>query len=225
VDSLPKLDIKQKVIALRREGLFYSQIKKIIPVSKSTISHWCGAIELSEKQKKFLEKRKIFLAKKGSIIAARNKTFSRIERSKKIYKQAINEIGRLNKRDRFIAGIALYLGDVYKTDLRFGFSNTNPQIISFMMNWLLEFTGIEKNKIRGRIWIHDNLNKKQAKTYWSELLNIDKQNFIKTYVVKNKKYSKKIRKNVHNFGVFSLIVNSRDLQRKMLAFMTGILSN
>jgi len=225
VRSLSKFQIRKRVLNLRKQGLSYSQIQKIFNIPKSTLSNWCSNIALSENQKYLLNERRKNLAKKGLIIAAKNKTAQKNKKNEKIYQEAINEIGDLNKRDRFIAGIALYLGDGYKTDLRFGFSNTNPQIISFMMNWLLEFTDVEINKIRGRIWIHDNLDEKIAKKFWGKLLNINQKNFIKSYIVKNKINSKKIRKNVHDYGVFSLIVNNKDLQSKMLAFMTGILSN
>lgn len=93
------------------------------------------------------------------------------------------------------------------------------------MSWFLEFANIEKGKIHGRIWLHDDLDEEVAKTFWSDLLGIDKSNFIKSYLVKNKSDSKKIRKNIHKYGVFSLIINNKDLQKKMIGFMTGILSD
>lgn len=220
-----KLEEKAKVIELRKTGLSYSQIQKIIHVSKSTLSVWCRDIELSKIQKENLNNIREKSAKSGSHTAAKNKIVKRIEKSKQIHILAIEELGEINKRERFVAGIALYLGDGYKTDKRFGFSNADPRIIKLMMSWLLEFTNIEKSKIHGRIWLHDNLDEKIAKAFWSKLLDIEESNFIKSYVVKNKLDSKKIRKNIHKYGVFSLIVNSKDLQEKMIGFMAGILSD
>lgn len=219
-----KLEEKAKAINLRKTGLSYSQIQEIVHVSKSTLSVWCRDIKLNKFQKENLEDIRKKSARVGSHIAAKNKIAKRIEKSKQIHDLAIQELGELSKRERLIAGIALYLGDGYKTDKRFGFSNADPRIVKFMMNWLLEFANIEKSKIHGRIWLHDNLDEKVAKSFWRKLLDIKESNFIKSYVVKNKPNSNKIRKNIHNYGVFSLIVNSKDLQEKMIAFMTGILS-
>lgn len=219
-----KLKEKAKVIELRKTGLSYSQIQKIVHVSKSTLSVWCRDIQLNKLQKENLENIRKKSARAGSHIAARNKIAKRNTKSKEIHSLAIQELGEINKRERFVAGIALYLGDGYKTDKRFGFSNADPRIIKLMMSWLLEFTNIEKRKIHGRIWLHDDLDEKVAKSFWSKLLDIKESNFIKSYVVKNKPNSKKIRKNIHNYGVFSLIVNNKDLQEKMIGFMTGILS-
>lgn len=220
-----KLEEKAKVIELRKTGLSYSQIQKIVNVSKSTLSLWCRDIELSKIQKENLNSIREKSAKIGSHIAAKNKIEKRTEKSKQIHILAKEELGEISKRERLVAGIALYLGDGYKTDKRFGFSNADPRIIKLMMNWLLEFANVEKSRIYGRIWLHDDLDEKRAKLFWSKLLDIKESNFIKSYVVKNKPNSKKIRKNIHKYGVFSLIVNSKDLQEKMIGFMTGILSD
>jgi hypothetical protein len=216
-----KLNEKEKAISLRKQGYSYSQIREKINVSKSTLSLWCRDIKLNKSQKQKILNKRNKSALKGSIKAAKIKREQKIEKSKFLQAQSSKKIGKLNKRDRFIAGISLYLGDGYKTEYRFGFSNANPKIIEFMFNWLVEFGEVDKDKIRGRIWLHDNLDESLAKEYWSGLLGIDKNNFIKSYVVN--KSSKKKRKNIHRYGVFSLIVNSRDLQERMIGFMSGIL--
>lgn len=220
-----KLEEKKKAISLRRAGLSYSQIKEQVGVSKSTLSLWCRSVEMSGVQLEKLNEARKYAAKRGSIIAANNKRNNSEIKATQIQDKAIFQVGRMNKRERFVAGISLYLGDGYKTKHRFGFSNADPRIIQFMFRWLAEFTEIEKSKIRGRIWLHDDLSEEKAKNFWSNLLSMDHANFIKSYVVKNKTDSNKIRKNIHQYGVFSLIVNSKELQNKMIGFMTGILTN
>lgn len=220
-----KIEEKLTAISLRKLGYSYSQIQSVVPVSKSTLSIWCRDICLDKEQRQALIHKRLIAAKHGSQVAAKKKRIKKLMESRRIHKQAFSKLGEIGKRERFIAGIALYLGDGYKTGYRFGFSNADPRIIQFMMNWLLEFTDIKKDKIHGRIWLHDNLDEGKAKSFWSELLGINKANFIKSYVVKNKVNSNKTRKNIHAYGVFSLIVNSRSLQEEMIGFMTGILSN
>ncbi|MBT6920768.1 MAG: hypothetical protein HN981_00010, partial [Candidatus Pacebacteria bacterium] len=182
-----KLVEKDKAIALRKLGYSYSKILKEVKVSKSTLSVWCRDIKLTEAQNKKLIDFRNKSAQKGSLIAAKKKREEKIARDKKTHELAFKRIGKLNKKNRFIAGIALYLGDGYKTEYRFGFSNADPKIIKFMFHWLIEFGEIDREKINGRIWLHDDLDENLAKDYWSRYLGISKDNFIKSYLVKNKK--------------------------------------
>lgn len=130
----------------------------------------------------------------------------------------------LTKRERYIGGIALYLGDGLKGDMEVGFANSNPKIIKFIINWLREFFDIKESKFRGQIWIHDNQDINQALLFWSDITNIPQKQFYKTYISKNKTNSNKIRKNIHNYGVFSIRVLDSKIQRKILGLSAGILN-
>lgn len=134
------------------------------------------------------------------------------------------EVGRLSKRDRFIAGISLYAGDGLKGDKQMGFANSDPRLISFVIGWLREFGGVPENKLRGAIWIHDNLNAEKAKAYWSKVTGISKERFYKTYVALNKTRSKKVRKQLHEYGVFAIRISDASLQRKVLGWMAGLVA-
>jgi len=117
----------------------------------------------------------------------------------------------------------LYLGDGYKSDRNVGFSNSNPQIIKFIMKWFREFCQVPEEKFRGQIWIHDNLNEPKARKYWSKITGIPLSQFQKSYIAKNKTESKKIRKQLHKYGVFALRISSAKIQRKILGWMAGVL--
>ncbi len=54
-----KLEEKQKAIELRKQGLSYSEIRKKVDVSKSTLSIWCRDINLSNEQVLLLSKKEI----------------------------------------------------------------------------------------------------------------------------------------------------------------------
>ena len=47
---MSKFELKIKTQNLRREGMTYSEILKIIPVAKSTISLWLREVGLSKKE-------------------------------------------------------------------------------------------------------------------------------------------------------------------------------
>lgn len=220
-----KLEDKIRAQKLRRKGLSYGEILKQVHVSKDTISRWCRDIKLTSNQKRRLLNNKIFGQKKGSIIAADNKRKARIKKTKVIFKKAKSELGKLSKRDLFLAGIALYAGEGYKNDGKGGFANSDPILIKFMSKWFQEFCSLPLSKLRGAIWIHEGLDKKRAKRFWSNLTGIPENQFHKTYVAKNKINSRKIRKNIHKSGVFAIRFSDSDKQRKIMGWISALLSD
>lgn len=218
-----KLREKRLALKLRKKGLSYSEIQKKVDVSKDTLSHWCRDVILTLKQIERLRQRRLRGAEKGRFIGAKRQQQARIKRTKKLLEEGKKEVGILSKRDRFIAGITLYLGDGLKGDKNVGFSNSNPKIIKFMMRWLREFCQIPEEKFRGSIWIHENLNELKARKFWSKITGIPLSQFRKSYIAKNKTKSRKIRKKLHEYGVLAVRVSSAAIQRKILGWIAGIL--
>ncbi len=196
-----------------------------VSVSKDTLSRWCKDIQLTENQKQRLIKNKQFGQKKGSLIAAENKRNKRLNAITEIYRKAKDDIGDLTKRDMFLVGIALYAGEGYKMDGKIGFTNADPKIISFMMNWFLVFGKIPLGKVRGALWLHEGLDEQKAKKFWSEQTRIPLGQFHKTYISKNKVTSKKIRKNIHEYGIFSIRISETQLHRKIMGWIYATLDD
>lgn len=217
-----KLEEKFRAQELRKEGLSYGAIIQQIHVSKDTISRWCRDIVLSGEQKKRLLENKSFGQRKGSLVAAENKRQKRITRTREIFEKSEIELGKLNKRDKFIAGIAFYAGEGEKTDGRGGFANSDPKLIKFMMSWFQEFCDVPLSRFRGAIWIHEGLNENEAKRYWSKLTGIPQNQFFKTYIAKNKTNSRKIRKNIHQYGVFAIKFSMSDKQRRIMGWISAL---
>ena len=220
-----KLEEKLKAQELRKLGLSYGEIQLRVKVPKSTLSDWCKDIELTETQKKRLLENKQFGQRKGSLIAADNKRKLRIARTEDIFEKAKNELGELSKRDRFLTGIALYAGEGDKGDGKGGFANSDSKIIKFMMEWFKEFCDLPITKFRGAIWLHEGLDESKAKKFWSSLTGIPETQFHKTYIAKNKQNSKKIRKNLHEYGVFAIRFFDSDKQRKIIGWINALLDD
>jgi len=218
-----KLEEKEIAIRLRKKGLSYKQILKKVNVSKDTVSRWCRDVVLTPSQVESLLKRKLHGGEKGRLIAAKLKHDLREKETNYLLKTGINEVAKLSKRDRFIAGISLYAGEGGKKHLQF--ANSDPKIIKFMISWFREFCDLPEDKFRGLIWIHDNLNPDKAKSFWSKLTKIPKEQFYKTYMAVNKLNSKKIRKNIHQYGVFSIVASDVKVHRLILGWMAGILGS
>lgn len=220
-----RIEDKYRAQELRRQGFSYREILLQIDVSKDTISRWCRDVVLTEEQKKRLLKNKSLGQRKGSFVAADNKRKARILRIQTIFQEAKKELGSLSKRDRFIAGITLYAGEGDKGDGKGGFANSDPKIIKFMMNWFKEFCEIPLSRFRGAIWIHEGLDVNRAEKYWSKLTGIPQNQFFKTYVAKNKTESRKIRKNIHQYGVFAIKFSVSDKQRRIMGWISALLDD
>jgi hypothetical protein len=216
-----KLELKQQAQQMRKSGKSYSEIILKLHLSKSTVSDWCRDIILTKKQIIHLYESKKSGALKGSYIAAKNKIKQRIQRTNESYQSGMSEIGHMSKRDKFITGIALYAAEGTKIDKGCCISNSDPSIIRFMTEWFHIFGGVGKEKFRGAIWLHEGLDENIAKQFWSQITGIPEHHFYKTYIAKDKINSKKIRKNKHQYGIFSLYVNNTALLRKIMGWIAG----
>jgi len=216
--------LSEKLLAqkLRKKGYSYKEILKRINVSKSTISLWCRDIALSPTQALRLSKKKLQGAAKGRIIGAKKQQQRRLAETKELLKKGRSEVGRMTKRDRFIAGIALYAAEGTKQDGRVDFSNTDPKLIKFMMSWFREFCRIKEEKFRGSIWIHENRNEARAKRFWSRTTGIPLKQFHKSYIAENKTSSKKIRKHIHKYGVFGIRLVDVKAHRRIMGWISGV---
>ena len=217
-----KIEDRFRAQALRRQGLSYKEILTKIFVSKSTISLWCRDILLTEKQKFKLLSKKQFGQRKGSLVAAENKRIARIERTRRIRSFAKKDVGTIINRDKFIAGIALYSAEGNKSDGKAGFSNANPKLIKFMMDWFLAFAKVPMDKMRGAIWLHEGLSDKDSKNFWANLIGLPVDQFNKTYVSKVKNHSRKIRKNIHPYGVLQIRFSDSDIHRKIMGWISAV---
>lgn len=217
------LDKKTEAQKLRKQGLSYSEIQQKIDIPKSTLSGWCRDVALTEKQALRLFKNKLKGSARGRIIGAKRQQLKRIAQITEMLRKGKNDVGLLSERDAFITGIALYAAEGTKNDKTCCFSNSDPLLIRFMAKWFRKYTGVSEKKLRGAVWIHDNLNAQKAERFWSKIAKIPLSQFHKTYVVKNKVDSRKVRKNLHNYGVFSIRFSDAKIHRLIMGWIAGIL--
>lgn len=220
-----KLKEKLKAQELRRKGYSYNEILKHVNAAKSTLSSWCKDIELTLKQMERLHERSISGQKKGSVIAARNKQLRRWAEEKRLRKIGVKEIGKLNERQRFLVGVALYAAEGGRSDRSsVKFSNSDPKMIKFMADWFREFCKVPEPKLRGALWIHDNLDEEKARRFWSNFAGIPLAQFNRSYIVRDKPNSKKIRKQKHEYGVFTIRFSDVKVKRRLNGWIEGLLS-
>lgn len=219
------LEAKLKAQAMRKKGLSYKEIQMVIPVPKSTLSGWCRDVILTEQQARRLFSKKLKGSALGRIIGAKRVQAKRLHQIQEMLEKGKKDIGRLSKRDTFVIGVALYAAEGTKKSKEIAFANSDPLMIIFMMRWFRTFCHVSEEKFRGAIWLHEGLDEKKAKQFWSDLTNIPAHQFYKTYIAEDKKHSKKIRKQKHPFGVFSIKVSDAKKLRLINGWIAGILGD
>lgn len=205
---MAKFKEKIKAQKLRRQGESIKVIARKLKVSKSTVSIWCRDIKLTKQQIAKLDERQKKGAYKGRLKGARILRERRFKRIEKLKNQGIKEIKNLTKRDLFIAGIGLYLGEGSKTGNAVRFHNSDPKTIQFMMKWFKEIFQIPTKRFVMYIVINEIHKNRldEIKKYWSKITKVPIKQFRKPILAKAK--NKKVYENFHeHFGTLSIRIN------------------
>lgn len=179
---MARLEDKSKAIELRNGGLSYSQIKSKLGISKSTLSGWLQGMPLSEEQIRELRD-----FNPMRIERCRNtKLKKRQARLESVYGEVSENIGKLSKRDTFIAGLFLYWGEgtkvnKYSTD----FTNTDPEMIKFYVMWLMTCFNVNRGDLIIHLHLYSDMNIDEHTKYWSEKLKIPRHQFRRPYIKKS----------------------------------------
>lgn len=169
---------RQKALELRLEGKSYSQIKKILNLSKSTLSLWLREYPLSKDQ----------------IDTLRGKNPKRIEKFRetmrlkhqrrllKIYQEKKQELLPLSEKELLVAGLFLYWGEGAKTTGSVSINNTDPELLKFALFWLCKILKVPKKSIRVYLHLYKDMKMREEMEFWSKILKIPLDQFSKPYI-------------------------------------------
>ncbi len=217
---------KQKLEAqkLRFKGESIKSIAKKVGVSTSTVSLWSRDIKLTKEQIMQLEKNSKDPFYGRRLAYSLKQQSARITKEKKIVNDSKRLIGDLTKRDLLIAGTALYWAEGFKKDKMVGFANTDPEMIKFFLNWVLNSLDVSFELIKLRVGIneHHKYREKEIQEYWSKITNIPLSNFYRPYYQKVS-WKKEYEHPEQYFGTLRIrVLKSTDLLRKIRGLIEGI---
>jgi len=213
-----KLEEKNKAIELRKSGKSYSDILKVVSVSKSTLSLWLRDVELTTQQKEEL----LIGREKSRCASAQAKKQRRIGLTEKIVADSKKEVSILLKNPLFLSGLMLYWAEGDKAEKweMVKFSNSDPMMIKIMMRWFREACEVREEKFRVCVHMHALHCRKNIEKYWSEITGVSTSQFYKSQV---KPTSLRQRKNKLYDGTCAISVGSKNLFRKIRGWKAGFI--
>jgi len=218
---------REKARKLRRKGKSIKKIAQKLDVSPGSVHKWCQDIKLTPLQRNQLDQKVFDALQKGRQKVARKQRTKRLKEIKILKAEGIADVGRLSKREFFLAGIALYWAEGFKKDSRLGFANSDPDMVKFFLKWLIENCRVPRKDIRLRVGLHiSHKNRiKEVEKYWSNLTKIPLDQFQKPFFQKFK-WKKEFKKPKEYFGVLRIRANKqRQLFRKIHGYIKGLKQN
>ncbi len=221
---MAKTILKRKARILRKQGLGVKTIAHKLHVSSSTVSQWCKDIELTPDQVATLKIRQRDPYYGQRLIYVKKQQATRQEKITRLSQEGIDEIGKLTKRELFIAGIALYWAEGFKKDNQVGFANLDQRMARFYIKWLHVCCDIPKNRLKIRVGANEAYKDaiKDLELYWSRMLSIPREQFQKPFFQKVK-WKKQYDHPENYHGVIRIRVSkSTDLLRKIHGWIEGL---
>jgi hypothetical protein len=214
-------DLRDRARELRLQGWTYDQIQVELGCSKSSISLWVRDLPRPERRRSPEEAAAI--ARRGWAAKLR----VRDEERRRTKEAARQSIGRLSPRELFLVGVSLYWSEggkdkPYDRRENVTFVNSDPGMVQVYLAWL-DLLGIERERLRFNVMIHENADVAAAEEYWAELVGADRSAFNKTTLKRHN--PRTVRKNVGGSYRGCLVVKvlkGADLYRRIEGSWYGI---
>lgn len=213
---LRKQELYEKAISLRRRGLSYNEILKVVSVGQGTISRWCHNIELDEKQNNRL------LEKKRNTVLIQSLIKSALKSKEDAEVWAKDKVNNLKTKTNgqdllpFTAAL-LYWAEGAKLNEQISkgieFTNTDPRMIKIILSFFREIMKIPEQKIKIVVRIGEKGDLEKAKHYWSEITRVSLENFKKPELLKLTEKSKSLIK--YPYGMCRVVIYDVSTARKV----------
>jgi len=218
------LSLKERTIEYRKQGYSYNMISEKLGIAKSTLSDWLR--EIPYKPNEEVLKR----VKLGQLKSAQFKHNQRLASIAAMRSLAKKELGKIMKRDLWLLGIGLYLGEGSKLYERIRIINSDPAIIKLAIKWFKEICGLKDRNFSLAIHIYPDNDIETTINYWSKVTGIPKKQFEKVQIDRRiNKSGKKKRKLPYGTAHLAIRANGkkefgRVLHRRIMGWIEATLN-
>lgn len=223
--DMPKLNLlKNTATELRDGGYSYNMISVKLGISKSTLSNWF-------RDRKFTPNIEVLnRIYRGPIKSAEKSHNRKVQEIKELLEFGSKELGRLSRRDLWLLGLGVYIGEGTKDNDIIRVINADPAVIRLSMRWFQKIIGLPKDNFAVRLHLYPDNNVKESIRFWQKETGLSHKNFQKVQIDRreNKKISK--RKKLP-FGTAHITIKANGnsafgvkLFRRIKGWMHGALS-
>lgn len=200
---------KERAKKFRREGYSYALISNKLGfvISKNTISDWVKDISYQPNQE-VLERVNSALLK--SVLYRHTQKLESIHRNTE---RAQAELGEISKRDLFMLGVGLYLGEGAKSYETIRMINADPDIIRLSILWFKEICGLSDENITITIHLYPDNDEHVYQKHWEKVTGLSAHQFHKFQVDRRENKSLKKRRKLPYGTAHLTIVSNGDSQK------------
>lgn len=210
---------KEKAFSLRKKGYSYNMIADRLGISKSTLSCWFKELPFTP-NRQVIER-----IKKGPFKSGQIRHNRRVVDIAKIKKLAKKELGVVTKRDLWMIGLGLYIGEGSKSFEIVQIINSDPAIVRLAIKWFKDICGIKNDHITIAMHLYPDNDEKECRNFWKKITGLSIKQFRKTQIDRRTdKSSSKRRKLPYGTALLSIISNGDpnfgvNLHRKIMGWV------
>ena len=158
---------KPEAVAMRNAGYSYAMIKNELDISLSTLSSWFK--DQSFTPNATVQQR----MKEGRYSYGLQRKEERIAEIQKMKELGRCDIGTLSKRDLWMIGLGLWIGEGSKTTEQLRLANSDPQVIALWVRWLKEIGGFQESDIFLTMHLYKDSDEERSRAYWRGVVGQD----------------------------------------------------
>lgn len=214
--------LRQKAEQLRDQGYSYNMIRTQLGIAKSTLSNWF-------KDKAFTPNEHVLQRiQYGPIRSATKRHNLRVQETERIRQEALKELGTVSKRDLFLLGIGLYIGEGAKSHEFVRFTNSDPDVIRTAMRWFREVCDLGQQNFRIELHLYPDSNVSECLNYWSHVTHLPIARFAKVQIDWRENKSR-LRKKKLPYGTAHITIAANGdpskgvrLHRRIMGWIMGV---
>ncbi|HVL82021.1 MAG TPA: hypothetical protein VM840_10570 [Actinomycetota bacterium] len=203
---------------LRRMGLSYSEISRLVPVTKGTLSGWCRDLELGAEARARLaglRRPREIDAQLGQRRREQNRT-----RVQRLRREATQEAAGWTSDPLWVAGVVAYWGEGTKAGHAVAFSNSDPHLARLFMTWSRRYLHLTDDRYRVQLHLHSGQDVDACMTHWGSVLSVPRASFTRPFI---KSEGTGHRKKVIYMGTALVrVTRSGDLLHKVLGWIDAL---
>lgn len=224
--SNAKDDLRDDAVKLRREGQTYAEIRRVLGVSKSSLSLWLRDVYLTAEQRHVLESKYATAPqRRGATNRARRAAARALLRA-----TAADEIAALSRRELFLIGSILYWAEgakakSWRPSQCVSFINSDPGLVRLFLAWL-NLVGVEADRLSFRLSIHESADLLESERYWRGVICQPDARFMRPQLKKHVPTTNRRNVGAEYRGCLIIRVSrSTELYRRIEGWVDGIVSS